>query len=226
MYKYIERISRLRKSDATMDINRAAVAATMMTGGGCNQLEDILTAVNLSCMTKTIYENCQNDLIDALEVAAHCEMEDAGKDEKALAIARGDVYSDSNVPFIPVVADGSWMKRSYSEEDYNSLSGVGSIVGYHTKKVPYISVKNKFCMTCQMAGTKKEEPREYSCFKNWGNCSIDMHGLVYSILVADGGSSVYKKILDNNPYKKLHGAGTKNRMHQHRITCYAFPVKK
>ena len=92
-------------------------------------------------------------------------------------------------------------------------------MGYHTKKVQYISVKNKFCMTYQITGTKKEEPREYRCFKNWGrnqgstgmesvaivegfNCSIDMHGLVYSILVADGDSSVYKKILDNDPYGK------------------------
>ncbi|XP_046141668.1 uncharacterized protein LOC114881703 [Osmia bicornis bicornis] len=33
-------------------------------------------------------------------------------------------------------------------------------------------------------------------------CSIEMHGLVYSILVADGDSSVYKKILDNDPYKE------------------------
>ncbi|XP_076685833.1 uncharacterized protein LOC143377909 [Andrena cerasifolii] len=218
MCKYTEHISCLRKSDATMDINRAAVSATMMTGGGYNQLEDILTAVNVSCMTKRIYEKCQNDLIDALEVAAQREMQDAGKEEKELAISRGDVHAESNLPFIPVVADGSWMKRSYRGGDYNSLSGVGAIVGYHTKKVLYISVKNKFCMTCQIAGTKKDEPREHRCFKNWGrnqsstgmesvaivegfNCSIDMHGLIYSILVADGDSSVYKKILDSDPYK-------------------------
>ena len=166
--EYTERISCLRKCDATMDINRAAVAATMMTGGGYNQLEDIMTAVNVSCMTKRIYENCQNNIIDALEVAAQREMEDAGKEEKALAIARGDVYPESGVPFIPVVADGSWMKRSYRGGDYNSLSGVGAIVGYHTKKVLYISVKNKFCLTCQIAGRKKREPREHRCFKNWG----------------------------------------------------------
>ena len=112
MCKYTEHISCLWKSDATMDINRAAVSATMMTGGGYNQLEDIMTAVNVSCMTKRIYENCQNDLIDALEEAAQREMEDAGKEEKALAIARADVHPESGGPFIPVVADGSWMKRS------------------------------------------------------------------------------------------------------------------
>ena len=202
-----------------MDINSATVSATMMTGGGYNELEDILTAVNVSCMTKRIYEKCQIELIDALEVAAQREMEDAGEEEKALAIERGDVHAESNLPFIPVVADGSWMKTSYRGGDYNCLSGVGAIVGYHTKKVLYISVKNKFCMTCQIAGTRKKEPREHRCFKNWGryqsstgmesvaivegfNCSIDMHGLIYHILVADGDSSVYKKILDSNPYEK------------------------
>ena len=190
----------------------------MMTGGGYNQLQDILTAENVSCMTKRIYEKCQKDLIDAFGVAAQLEMEDAGKEEKALAIERGDVHAESNLPFIPVVADGSWMKRSYRGGDYNSLSGVGAIVGYYTKKVLFISVKNKFCMTCQIASTRKEEPREHRCFKNWGrnqsstgmesvaivegfNCSIDMRGLIYSILVADGDSSVHKKILDSDPYK-------------------------
>ena len=48
-------------------------------------------------MTTRIYENCQNDIIDALDVAAHCEMKDDGKEEKALAITRGDVYPESNV---------------------------------------------------------------------------------------------------------------------------------
>ena len=48
------------------------------------------------------------------------------------------------------------------------------------------------------------------------NCSIDMHGLVYSILVADGDSSVYKNILDNDPYKnyfskKINEIATKGR---------------
>lgn len=31
--------------------------------------------------------------------------------------------------------------------------------------------------------------------------SMDLHGLIYKRMVADGDSSSYKKILDSNPYK-------------------------
>nr|XP_034194696.1 uncharacterized protein LOC117610952 [Osmia lignaria]XP_034194697.1 uncharacterized protein LOC117610952 [Osmia lignaria] len=218
MCNYVGHIPCLRKNDSIMDINHAAVSATMVTGGGYNQLEELLSGVNMSCMTKRMYEKCQDDIIDGFEVAAQQEMEEAGKEERELAIARGDVLAGYNIPWIPVVADGSWMRRSYRGGDYNSLSGVGAIVGYHTRKVLYINVKNKFCMICQIAAKKKEAAREHRCFKNWGRqqsstgmesaaivegfkCSLEMHGLVYSILVADGDSSVYKKILDNDPYK-------------------------
>ncbi|XP_043263650.1 uncharacterized protein LOC122403914 [Colletes gigas] len=216
---HVERISCLRQSKDTMGINHAAESATMVTGGGYNQLEELLSGINVSCMSRRIYKKCQNDIIDAFEVAAQREMEDAAKEERELAIARGDVLPGCNIPWIAVVADGSWMKRSYRGGDYNSLSGVGVIVGYNTQKVLHANVKNKFCMICQTAAKKKEEAHEHRCFKNWGRnqsstgmesaaiiegfkCSIEMRGLVYSILVADGDSSVYKKILDNDPYKE------------------------
>ncbi|XP_046144009.1 uncharacterized protein LOC123988344 [Osmia bicornis bicornis] len=215
MCNHVECVSCLQNSDNTMHINHSAVSGTMMTGGGYNQLEEILSGMNVSCMSKRMYEKCQDEIIDAFELAAQREIEV----EKELAIARGDILPGCNIPWIPVVADGSWMKRSYRGGDYNSLSGVGAIVGYHTKKVLYINVKNKFCIICQTAAKKKEQARQHRCFKNWGRnqnstgmesaaivdgfkSSIEMHGLIYSILVADGDSSVYKKILDNDPYKE------------------------
>lgn len=35
-------------------------------------------------------------------------------------------------------------------------------------------------------------------------CSIEMHGLIYRTLIADGDSSVYQSILDSDPYS-AHG---------------------
>ena len=34
------------------------------------------------------------------------------------------------------------------------------------------------------------------------NCSLEMHGLIYKMFVADGDSNVYKYILDNDPYRE------------------------
>ncbi|XP_054002063.1 uncharacterized protein LOC128888896 isoform X3 [Hylaeus anthracinus] len=104
---HVERISCLRPSDASIDINNAAVSATMVTGGGYNQLEEVMSAMNVSCMTKRIFQKCHNDIIDAFEVAAQREMEDAGREEKESAITRGDVVPESGIPWMSVVADGS-----------------------------------------------------------------------------------------------------------------------
>lgn len=110
MCNYKERIPCPQNYDSIMDINRSAVSATMVTGGGFNQLEDLMSGMNVSCMSKKMYEKCQDEVIHAFEVAALREMEEAGTEGKELAIARGDVHQDSNIPCVPVVADGSWMK--------------------------------------------------------------------------------------------------------------------
>jgi len=54
-----------------------------------------------------------------------------GEVEKQLAVERNDTIN--GIPYITIVADGSWMKRSYGNA-YNSFSGIGVIIGYHTKK--------------------------------------------------------------------------------------------
>ncbi|XP_076544259.1 uncharacterized protein LOC143305275 [Osmia lignaria lignaria] len=157
-----------KNSDNTMDINRSAVSGTMMTGGGYNQLEEILSGMNVSCMSKRIYEKCQDEIIDAFELAAQREIENAGTLEKELAIARGDMLPGCNIPCIPVVADGSWMKRSYRGGDYNSLSGVGAIVGYHTKKVFYINECQRLAYFCN----KYSDPNGVNYVPQLKECGI------------------------------------------------------
>ncbi|XP_076656358.1 uncharacterized protein LOC143361003 [Halictus rubicundus] len=110
------------------------------------------------------------------------------------------------------------MKRSYRTGKNDSMSVVGAIIGYHTQKVLFAGVKNKMCVICHNAARKNEKPKKHSCFKNWGRhqtstkmesdaiadgfeTSIKKRGLVYATLIADGDSSVYKKILDCDPYK-------------------------
>ena len=84
----------------------------------------------------------------------------AGEVEKELAIKKEDIHKD--ISYIPVVADGSWMKRSYGT-NYDSLSGVGAIIGYHTGKVLFVGIRNNFCTVCD-GGT---EPKQHKYFKNF-----------------------------------------------------------
>ena len=59
---------------------------------------------------------------EVFAVAAEEEMRVAGEEERQLAIERGDVIND--IPHIPVITDGSWMKRSYRSGSYDSPSGL------------------------------------------------------------------------------------------------------
>lgn len=51
-------------------------------------------------------------------------MQNAGAEEYALAVERGDV-DENGIAFITVVLDGGWSKRSYGH-NYNAASGVVS----------------------------------------------------------------------------------------------------
>ncbi|OXU20417.1 hypothetical protein TSAR_002685 [Trichomalopsis sarcophagae] len=58
---------------------------------------------------------------------------DANRKEFELARRAGDIDENGN-PFITVIVDGSWLTRSYGTK-YDSLSGVGTIIGQKTEKV-------------------------------------------------------------------------------------------
>lgn len=82
-----------------------------------------------------------------------------------------------------------------------------------------MGVKNKYCTPCARAQKHDQQPNPHTCFKNWGSnqssssmepaliadgfvCSEEMYGIRYARLIADGDSSVYKKILECRPYKR------------------------
>ncbi|XP_070151996.1 LOW QUALITY PROTEIN: uncharacterized protein [Polyergus mexicanus] len=112
------------------------------------------------------------------------------------------------------------MKRSYRTGRYDSLSGVGTICGARTGKVLHMSVRNKYCAVCVKTEKLKKEPASHKCYKNWNrDCSltsmeadaiveefktsIEKRGLIYSTYIADGDSSVYKKIIQANLYPNV-----------------------
>ncbi|XP_029053622.2 uncharacterized protein LOC114881126 [Osmia bicornis bicornis] len=218
MCKYKGEIHSEPDESNKMETSQCAVAGTIVNGGSYAQMEEFLAAMNIPSMSKREFRKHHDKIVEALIVAAEEEMVAAAEEERHLAIERGDIVSGCGIPHIPVVADGSWMKRSYRSGTYDSASGVGVIIGYHTKKVLFIGVRNKVCKICRYAAKKKEEPRKHTCFKNWGtsqastamesdaivegfNTSVEKRGLIYSTLIADGDSSVYKKIIDADPYK-------------------------
>lgn len=91
-------------------------------------------------------------------------------------------------------------------------------MGFRTRKVIFLGVKNKYCTTCARAEVKGDAAQPHTCYKNWGmkqsstsmeaaiicegfKKSEEMHQIRYARLIADGDSSVYKRILESRPYK-------------------------
>ena len=70
------------------------------------------------------------------------------------------------VPMITVAADGAWSKRLY-RTNYSSLSGVAAIVGYQTRKVLFMGVRNKFCSVCAYHQRANSSAPDHQCYKNW-----------------------------------------------------------
>jgi len=99
-----------------------------------------------------------------------------------------------------------------------------------------LGVKNKYCSICIRSGLSSKEVKEHCCTKNWsdqnGSSGMEaaiivegfkqsepMYGIRYQKLIADGDSSVYKKILEARPYKNLTVHKVECRNHLLRNFC-------
>ena len=201
--------------ESIMGINKSAVCGTFTAGAGCYALQEVLAAMDIPAMSAQTYGKYRDELFDTFKGAAKDSMIEAGKEEYAIANKKGNVIGDNGCA--TVVADGSWPKRSYPGGKYDSLSGVGLIVGHETKKVLDMSVRNKYCMICAEAQRLNKEPRKHVCYKNWGRdqsstsmeadiiCegfkrSVETHKLMYKTIISDGDSSTFQAIQDAKPY--------------------------
>ncbi|KAK4881945.1 hypothetical protein RN001_005264 [Aquatica leii] len=188
------------------NINESGVMGIINIGSGYSHLEQFSSALDIPCMSQKTYSKYHDKVCHAWEDKSLETMAKAAKEERELAIAAGEISSDG-IPLITVVCDGSWAKRSY-RCNYTSLSGLADIVGYRTKKVSFVGIKNKYCVVCKKAEAHHVAAKQHECFKNWTGsstsmeaaiilegflCSIKMHGLIYDKMVADGDSSCYKK---------------------------------
>ncbi|KAF0750106.1 Uncharacterized protein FWK35_00013848 [Aphis craccivora] len=91
------------------------------------------------------------------------EMKVAGVEEANYALQKGEV-DELGRPCIIVVADGVWSKSSY-RTNYNALSSVATIIGYHTIKVLFMGLRNKYCVICEIELKSGKPIRSHTCYK-------------------------------------------------------------
>jgi hypothetical protein len=130
------------------------------------------TALDIHPISKKTFFRHQNKVYKAFYSITFEQLEIAGKEEARLAIEAGMV-NEQGISIITVLADGAWSKRSY-KTNYYALSGVACIIGYRTKKILFIGVKNKYCCICDRDQRLGSEKTEHVCFKNWSSTSTSM----------------------------------------------------
>ncbi|XP_050063239.1 uncharacterized protein LOC126552568 [Aphis gossypii] len=196
-----------------LPINKSAVNGTIAVGIGHTQLAELFASLDIPCMTSKTYTKYINNLSENIKATAWDVIKLAGVEEKQLAIEAGDIDEDGT-PMCPVIADGQWSKRSYKTK-YDAYSGAATIIGYRSKKVLFVGIRNRYCVICERAKNSEKSVEEHICFLNWskGATSIEadaisegflksfsLHGLKFNKLIGDGDSSVSKRLHELLPY--------------------------
>lgn len=190
-----------------MNINYCGVLGTLLAGNGFVQYSEFFANLEIPTLSESAYKNYHDSIAkDVRETAIHT-MKAAADEEKK--IARDDGSFDDEGELITVITDGCWSKRSYGNS-YNALSGSATIIGNKTKKVLWSGIRNKYCVSCCRG-------LEHTCSKNFDgpstgmesdilvegfSKSLELYGLKYHTFIADGDSSVHKRINDSFPYKE------------------------
>lgn len=216
------------KTTATMCVNSSAVLGANMIGIGFTQLQQFTSILDVPTMCNDKFKSLNNVGKDWEDTAQEF-MRRAAKEEELAAIARGDVDEDG-IPFITVVVDGCWSKRSYNR-NFTALSGVAAIIGAYTGKVLWIDVRNKYCVICVRHANKDLEPPPHLCTRNhtgpssemeWVGVlegfksSVEFYNLRYLKVISDGDSSTYAKLLEHKPYQDRHIVKIECTNHLHR----------
>lgn len=203
------------KTTETFCINSTAVLASNMIGIGYSQVEQFTSILDIPNMCAERFKNINDDIGALWEMTAEQSMKEAAEEERQAAIERGDIDEEDGIPFISVVTDGCWCKRSY-HKNYTALSGVAAIVGATFGKILWIGVRNKYCVICVRNKNKGLTPPPHFCTCNYSGPSsemewqaivqgfersVEMYNMRFMKVIADGDSSTYLKIQEAKPYQ-------------------------
>lgn len=191
-------------------LNQLAVLGAMSVGNGYSQEEQKFSIMNMTYMSKNTFANSEKAAGDVIEAYSKDRMVAAIAEEKKLAKEKCNVDSDGFYNVCAIV-DGGWCKRTFGH-GYNASSGVAVIIGALTKKILYISVRNKVCLICRAIEDGRIPAKDHVCSKNWTGPSTAMetdiiveglkyleevHSIRCTRLIGDGDTNLMKKVQEN-----------------------------
>lgn len=194
-------------------LSEAIVWGNLSIGIGRNQCEELFSLMDIPFIAEKTYSCKILQVKKIWEKHMFQQMQKAGEEEREIAVHKGNLCADGT-PYITVIVDGGWSKRSYGH-GYNAASGVGIIIGAETKKPLFLGVRNKTCSACSYCKNRNIPVTTHNCALNYTGPSTGMeqdiivegfsrsvqhHGLIYKYLIGDGDSSVYAKIVEKVAY--------------------------
>ncbi|KAF2884668.1 hypothetical protein ILUMI_21503 [Ignelater luminosus] len=163
----------------TMETSNEALArGSLGIGIGFSQLHELLSVLNTPTMAKKTYNRYEINVWKKWKNELCQQMKKAAEEERKLAIAEGNI--ENGVPYITVVVDGGWAKRSYGY-GYSSMSGekrvnyttggsyqrrcVGAALAYNLRPSWHLALMNKphlnkFCKRREQLRLQKIESRK------------------------------------------------------------------
>ena len=114
-----------------------------------------------------------------------CENDDASEDELEEVIQNTENTSvEMKKVLLTLSYDMGWQRRSTGRR-YNSLSGVGAMVGAETNKILNYGIRQKDCRKCTYYKHKKLDVPEHECATNFQGSSRAMEADLAAELIAD-----------------------------------------
>ncbi|CAI6352824.1 unnamed protein product [Macrosiphum euphorbiae] len=150
------------KNVECIPINKAVVNATIAIGIGYAQLSELSASIDIPPMSSNTYQSMLSSVGDVVHASAWDEMKNAGDEEREIALKNG-ILDEDGTPMCTVIADGQWSKRSYKTK-YDAFSGAATIIGYNTRKVLFVGIRNRYCSICQKALNRDENKPAHNCF--------------------------------------------------------------
>lgn len=127
-----------------LPINQSLVVGAYTSGIGYSAIKNLLSILEIQALCRKTYKIAEEKVGIKLRSSLPDEYQRNANEERRLALENGDVIlvGDQSIPFITVIVDGGWAKRTYGHS-YNSNAGTAVIIGARTRKVSIV-LRNLF----------------------------------------------------------------------------------
>ena len=199
----------------TVSVNKEVVVGAINGGMTHAQVQELFSTIGINTPSQKVFTKFEKEICVELEKVLYDYLIENGKTERRMALEAGEKIHPNGAVETCVIVDGSWCTRSYGNR-YRALSGCGVVIGFYSKKLLNLGIRNKYCCTCvKYRHQVNRSVPEHTCFMNWQGPSTgmesdilvdafriatSMHNLRYTRFVADGDSSTHSEIIARVPY--------------------------